>query len=710
MNISAQNYRLSQQKRFPLRALIYIALMTIIASGLIPIQTARSAGFTVDRFDDDPTATACTGVANDCSLRGAIIASNADAFLDTITLPAGTYTLTVVGTSENDALDGDLDVQGDLTINGADQSTTIINGNGVVTGENVFHLFGGYTVEFNDLQIRGGDSSVGGIVNFATLTLNNVTVSDNHGSTSAGGISTSASLTLENSTISNNTSANTGGGINVIQGLVTITGSTISGNQATGTAFGGGINQSSGTVDISGSQITGNGGYGGGGISSSGGALTITNTLMENNTANTANGGAIYHSGGGALIINDSEIKGNTAADGGGGIAISGSGTTATITGTLINGNIANGTSDGGGGIRHASLSLDITNSTLSGNSTKNNGGGIFTYAVNAGVALVNVTITNNTADSDSVGGGNGGGVYAGYGPINIFNSILAGNSNDQCDFVGGGTLNSSGYNMSSDVSCNLIGTGDQPTTDPNPGLLLDNGGPTATHALLTVSPAIDAGTDTGCPTTDQRGLSRPQGAHCDIGAYERIGPTFSDVTTSHWAYGYIEAIAEAGLSAGFPDGTYRPADFVNRAQMAVFLLKGIHGSSYTPPTPDGSHCFTDISGHWAEAWIEQLYDEGISTGFPDFTYRPAEYVNRAQMAVMLLKAKHGGSYTPPALDGSHPFTDVGGHWAEIWIEQLYDEGITAGYPDGTYRPGDSVNRAQMAVFLVATFGLTIYY
>jgi len=167
-----------------------------------------------------------------------------------------------------------------------------------------------------------------------------------------------------------------------------------------------------------------------------------------------------------------------------------------------------------------------------------------------------------------------------------------------------------------------------------------------------------------------------------------------------------VEALASAHITAGFPDRTYRPADYVNRAQIAVFLLKGIHGASYLPPTPDGSHPFSDIGGHWAESWIEQLYDEGITAGYPDGTYRPGDNVNRAQMAVMLLVAKHGSGYTPPALDGSHPFSDVSGHWAETWIEQLYDEGITAGYPDGTYRPADYVNRAQMAVFLVATFDL----
>jgi hypothetical protein len=51
-------------------------------------------------------------------------------------------------------------------------------------------------------------------------------------------------------------------------------------------------------------------------------------------------------------------------------------------------------------------------------------------------------------------------------------------------------------------------------------------------------------------------------------------------------------------------------------------------------------------------------------------------------------------------------FTDVAGHWAEAWIEQLAEEGITSGYPDGTYRPNNNVTRAEMAVFLVRTFNL----
>jgi len=159
------------------------------------------------------------------------------------------------------------------------------------------------------------------------------------------------------------------------------------------------------------------------------------------------------------------------------------------------------------------------------------------------------------------------------------------------------------------------------------------------------------------------------------------------DVSFDHWAFNWIEALYNSGITSGYPDGTYRPENPVTRAEMAVFLLNGMGVSA---PAIDGSHPFSDIAGHWAEAYIEELYDQGITGGYPDGT---------------LLK---GIGVIPPALDGSHPFTDVAGHWAEIFIEELYDQGITGGYPDGTYRPENRVTRAEMAVFLVNTFNIPL--
>jgi|GEM_PF-1476701 len=177
---------------------------------------------------------------------------------------------------------------------------------------------------------------------------------------------------------------------------------------------------------------------------------------------------------------------------------------------------------------------------------------------------------------------------------------------------------------------------------------------------------------------------------------------TFPDVLPSFWAFDWVEAIAAAGLTSGYPDGTYRPENQVTRAEMATFLLRGMGASA---PPVDGSHPFSDITGHWAEIFIEELYDQGITEGYPDGTYRPENQVTRAEMAVFLLK---GIGSTPLPLDGSHPFPDIAGHWAEIFIEELFDQAITGGYPDGTYRPENRVTRAEMAVFLVNTFNIPL--
>ncbi|MFO3797176.1 MAG: S-layer homology domain-containing protein [Anaerolineales bacterium] len=112
--------------------------------------------------------------------------------------------------------------------------------------------------------------------------------------------------------------------------------------------------------------------------------------------------------------------------------------------------------------------------------------------------------------------------------------------------------------------------------------------------------------------------------------------PTLPD-TAGHWAENWIEALKSTGITGGFPDGTYRPETSVTRAQMAVFLLKAVHGSAYTPP--DVAPTFSDTAGHWAKNWIEALRTAGITGGFPDGTYRPEEAVTRGQMAVFLVKA-----------------------------------------------------------------------
>ena len=167
-----------------------------------------------------------------------------------------------------------------------------------------------------------------------------------------------------------------------------------------------------------------------------------------------------------------------------------------------------------------------------------------------------------------------------------------------------------------------------------------------------------------------------------------------------------IETLAANTITSGCDVGMYCPAASVTRAQMAIFILRGIHGSAYTPPAATGT-VFTDVpANHWAAAWIEQLAAEGITGGCGNGNYCPDANITRAQMAIFLLRGEHGSAYTPPAATGTI-FTDVPvGSFAADWIEQLYNEGITGGCGSGTYCPDANVLRDQMAVFLVKTFNL----
>ncbi len=214
--------------------------------------------------------------------------------------------------------------------------------------------------------------------------------------------------------------------------------------------------------------------------------------------------------------------------------------------------------------------------------------------------------------------------------------------------------------------------------------------------------------------TSDQRGIHRPldgdgNGSRlCDLGAYEFPGATFADVPVTYWAWNWIERLYTQGVTGGCGTAPLRycPGNPVTRAQMAIFLLKAKHGSTYAPPAASGT-MFSDISfSYWAAAWVEQLANEGITSGCGGGKYCPENPVTRAQMAIFLLKSKYGLAYTPPAASGTM-FADIPDtYWAAAWVEQLAREGITSGCGGGNYCPDAPVNRAQMAIFLVTTFDL----
>ncbi|MBK9603267.1 MAG: S-layer homology domain-containing protein [Anaerolineales bacterium] len=182
----------------------------------------------------------------------------------------------------------------------------------------------------------------------------------------------------------------------------------------------------------------------------------------------------------------------------------------------------------------------------------------------------------------------------------------------------------------------------------------------------------------------------------------------FADVPASHWASSFIERLYNAGITGGCGTAPlmYCPDATVTRAQMAIFILRGMHGSSYVPPAATGT-VFADIPvDAFAADWIEQLAAEGVTAGCGGGNYCPDATITRAQMSIFLLRGKYGNAYIPPAASGLI-FGDVPADaFAADWIEQLAAEGVTSGCGGGNYCPDANVTRAEMAVFLVRAFNL----
>ena len=179
----------------------------------------------------------------------------------------------------------------------------------------------------------------------------------------------------------------------------------------------------------------------------------------------------------------------------------------------------------------------------------------------------------------------------------------------------------------------------------------------------------------------------------------------FLDVAAEHPFHDDIESIVRTGITAGCGSGNYCPSNPVTRAQMAVFLLKAEHGGAYVPPACSGVFSDTPCPGTFTD-WIEQLAAEGVTSGCGVGVYCPGNPVTRAQMAVFLLKTKDGSSYVPPTATGVFGDVPVGSFGAD-WIEEVYARGITGGCHASPllYCPNNANTRGQMAVFLARTFG-----
>ncbi|MEK0314911.1 S-layer homology domain-containing protein [Cohnella sp. 56] len=114
-----------------------------------------------------------------------------------------------------------------------------------------------------------------------------------------------------------------------------------------------------------------------------------------------------------------------------------------------------------------------------------------------------------------------------------------------------------------------------------------------------------------------------------------------------------------------------------------------------------GGLALKDIAGHWAEAGIRQAVGLGFVTGYPDGTFGPKRQVTRAEFAVMLVKAMKLST-----VDQKTAFKDAIAPWAEPYVATAVEEGLIAGYPDGTFRPGAAITREEMAVIIARALKL----
>jgi hypothetical protein len=343
----------------------------------------------------------------------------------------------------------------------------------------------------------------------------------------SGGANPNGGLTVDRATITGgNLSAAvsaTGGGI-FWNGDVDLVGATVVANTATSPsgALGGGV-FATGDLDVVGSSITQNvagtsGTFGGmGGAFVANGTARITDSTVANNTATGGSsfggtGGASF--GNGTIVVSRSTFAGNVAESGGGGASGGNGGaivtnSAVTIASSTFTANVAVGANSSNGGVGAAG-DLTIVYSTFVANSA----------ATGANIqALASPTFSDDTIFATVLAAPQGGGGNCGTGSAAV----------------------SAGYNLATDASCNLTATGDR-QSQPDPGLggLAANGGPTATMLPSATSPLLDAIPTTSCQAgpaagiaADQRGVARPQGAGCDIGAVEVVVTAPPSTTTT---------------------------------------------------------------------------------------------------------------------------------------------------------------------------------
>ena len=559
-----------------LRLIILTCMLFGLSLTVFPVQAASTyyVNSTSDTTDANIGDGLCKDQYNNCSLRAAVQESNFDMDADMIIIQDLT--------SDNFAINSPLQILYPVTIEGQGMNITSIYNNGVPAPENIGFevnadltlkklkirnfstairiISPGLIVTINDSRIADSTTGVefqqaatvnidrstiadndrGLWISTGTVNLTNSTVMGNEGLNCSGAsISTDGILFAVDSNFVDNISTEDGGAICNVGGDVELWHSTVSGNGSG--SDGGGIYQDRGSTTIKGdSRIIDNYADYGGGIDIKRGFLTITN-LNENWPEITGNEALISGAGisimGGVGTLVQTLVDGNTAPQSAG-ILLAGQ-SSLTIRDSAIVGNTATNGDAGGLSILESISTLQAANTTFSGNQATNNGAGLFLYQ--GTVNLSNVTISDNTANSDVINGGQGGGIYRFGAQVTMQNSIVAGNHNFTELFGSyapniSGAVGSSGYNLIGfcNLLCTITGdlTGNFKGVDAGLEALTTNEfAPrpfSPYHPLQATSLAVNGGNPTGCKdhqanllTLDQIGYQRTYAGRCDIGAVE---------------------------------------------------------------------------------------------------------------------------------------------------------------------------------------------
>ncbi|HWP66944.1 MAG TPA: choice-of-anchor Q domain-containing protein [Candidatus Limnocylindria bacterium] len=458
----------------------------------------------------DGTPESCTEAAFAAALAGGGV----------VTFACGLATHTIVLTATHT-------LAADTTIDGDDE--VILSGGNLVRP---LAVAPGVTVTLQDVAVINGNAAEDGgcVVNAGTLVVRSATVQTCTAGRDGGGIFNDAGATLvvENgSTVRGNVAGRHGGGIYDGGTSTTIDGSTVTSNDAA--SDGGGV-YVTGSLTLDGAFVTVNVAQRGGGIFAASGTVTLDGSTVSGNLAPVA-GAGIYNGAAATLDVTGGEIRNNANATGG---SVLGGGLHNEGTATLWRVTIRTNSAARGGAIDHEAGMLSVLDSTISAN-IATAGGGLAalapaevtnsTFSGNLGIVgaamdtsadvwLQNVSVVDNRSQAAPTGSG----LRQASGTLALRNTVVALNFPADCF----GTITSAGHNLASDGSCALTEPGDMENQAPQVSALLPNGGSTRTHLPWLGSPLVDAGTATGCPATDQRGIVRPIGSACDIGAVER--------------------------------------------------------------------------------------------------------------------------------------------------------------------------------------------